>query len=646
MRPALCSIAVMAFILASACHGRGDQQKALVAPTKQQWRTRPADSFKHPVLEAAWESYGGAKEKSDSELRRAFKVAFKAAAASGTLGDCEKIQAAEKVFNDSAVISDDIDSLRPSVKEWLSALGDANNELSQSYLAVSVQLAKDLAFGEAAQVEAERKVLFPAATPKPQSVVVPEGTLVRPPHGVEDAELDTAWKVYRDRVNEATQECVAAIDKQLRETAVNVGSFPQDAEGVRLRDVAIHKGEQCEAALEALKEKGLMPGCSFLYEETKEAVRKYDVARNELIDAYSTLVKSLTKAEKIKLARAAENERLSLVQSPVPPLPPPPQSEGGARRKEGAINVPPNAIKVGRQAYWIYTNAMTQQEASAACQKSGGRLARITERAQINVLNKEILPLKKEMLFWVDGTDAVREGTWTLLNGEPLNSERLPWFPQQPDDWGQRGRGADGLAIILRRGTKGEWMTGLDDDAQQNRNGYICEWELVSDGKIVEAQVSAAKSPQILQEAEKFSETAKKIFLVNLPARNASRFKDRKPYEEALQVRGVISQHGLPMHPPPFGRSQATYDVPKDYKYFRALAAINDSAEAHCTPVLFKVLSDGKTLWSSRPLVGAGKTDECNVLLDGVTEVTLVVECGDRNDWAHAVWIDPCFTSE
>jgi hypothetical protein len=110
-------------------------------------------------------------------------------------------------------------------------------------------------------------------------------------------------------------------------------------------------------------------------------------------------------------------------------------------------------------------------------------------------------------------------------------------------------------------------------------------------------------------------------------------------------IKGVLSRKGISMHPPSNGASRVTYELPSACNHFKATAGINDSGTGQKTAVVFKVFGDKRLLWTSKPLLGAGKTEECDVLLTkGTKTVTLVVECPGTFHRAHAVWVDPCFS--
>lgn len=147
----------------------------------------------------------------------------------------------------------------------------------------------------------------------------------------------------------------------------------------------------------------------------------------------------------------------------------------------------------------------------------------------------------------------------------------------------------------------------------------------------------------------------REIFLSDLPERDVS---TADPFgkngslgyllaskEQRITVRGQVAEKGISMVPFGNGRSSVTYDVPQGFATFKAVAAMNDSADPaiQVTPCTFKVLCADKVLWESPPLRGRGAVAECSVQLKGCSEVTLIVECPGLHNCAHAVWVDPRF---
>jgi hypothetical protein len=116
---------------------------------------------------------------------------------------------------------------------------------------------------------------------------------------------------------------------------------------------------------------------------------------------------------------------------------------------------------------------------------------------------------------------------------------------------------------------------------------------------------------------------------------------------DKIVVAGQAAKKGLSMHPPANGTSTVTYTVPAGFKYLKAKAANNDTVgHRQRTPLVFRVTSGDRILWQSRPMRGAGASEDCVVPLKRATTVTLTVQCNGHAENAHAVWFEPCFVKE
>jgi hypothetical protein len=104
----------------------------------------------------------------------------------------------------------------------------------------------------------------------------------------------------------------------------------------------------------------------------------------------------------------------------------------------------------------------------------------------------------------------------------------------------------------------------------------------------------------------------------------------------ALRLRGKTYARGIGTHAPGLFR----IDVDKRSAVYQATAGIDDESGNGGT-VEFRVVGDGKVLWSSGVLKGGGEIKTCNVNLAGVKTLDLVVDTtpdGYGND--HADWVD------
>jgi hypothetical protein len=110
----------------------------------------------------------------------------------------------------------------------------------------------------------------------------------------------------------------------------------------------------------------------------------------------------------------------------------------------------------------------------------------------------------------------------------------------------------------------------------------------------------------------------------------------------AILINSIPSHHGLGMR----ANAHVEYQLGKKYHTFRSSVAISDSAgKQHCRPIEFRVLGDGKPLWTSYPFDRAGSGKPCLLDVTGVDSLRLEVQFAPgttgNEEAAHAVWVEP-----
>ena len=103
-------------------------------------------------------------------------------------------------------------------------------------------------------------------------------------------------------------------------------------------------------------------------------------------------------------------------------------------------------------------------------------------------------------------------------------------------------------------------------------------------------------------------------------------------------VGGRWSASGLGMT----SRTRMTWPLDGRHRWFCSRVAIDDTA-GDSGDVVFRVLVDGRSVWSSGPVRGGRKPRKLGpVDLAGARKLTLVVDYGRRADVGdHAAWLDP-----
>ena len=148
------------------------------------------------------------------------------------------------------------------------------------------------------------------------------------------------------------------------------------------------------------------------------------------------------------------------------------------QRQGGVSGIP----AVGRtvwnsHSYQIFEGSMTWSQARDHCISLGGHLATVST-AEENDFLKSLAGNHTKKMFWLGGTDAAQEGTWSWTTGE--NWGFVDWISGEPDNKsGPDGTAQNCLLLDLER-------SGWDDlgDAGDSSGswilkniGFICEWE-------------------------------------------------------------------------------------------------------------------------------------------------------------------------
>jgi hypothetical protein len=116
---------------------------------------------------------------------------------------------------------------------------------------------------------------------------------------------------------------------------------------------------------------------------------------------------------------------------------------------------------------------------------------------------------------------------------------------------------------------------------------------------------------------------------------------------DEIAVNGTKAVHSLSLHPKRQGSAHVKYELGKKYAKFSAEVAISDAAPKPSeSPLTFRVIGDGKELWKSKPIRSKGVSETCSVGIQGIKELTLIVDCPNGNAWAFAVWINPLVSTK
>lgn len=126
------------------------------------------------------------------------------------------------------------------------------------------------------------------------------------------------------------------------------------------------------------------------------------------------------------------------------------------------------------------------------------------------------------------------------------------------------------------------------------------------------------------------------VYLADVPPREAGVGYGRL-HKASVVVGGVTWPNSLFAH----GPSRVVYALDGRYRVFKTGAGIPDSTRpGAASPVMFKVVGDGRTLWTSKPVQAGGSREQCELSVAGVTALELIVEVSRSKSAAHTLWLD------
>jgi hypothetical protein len=110
-----------------------------------------------------------------------------------------------------------------------------------------------------------------------------------------------------------------------------------------------------------------------------------------------------------------------------------------------------------------------------------------------------------------------------------------------------------------------------------------------------------------------------------------------------FSVRGVSFTHGLYTHPPDANRAaRVTFQLDKQFERLRGAVGQSDGFPPRSfTGLTFRVVGDGRELWSSRVISEHGQWQAFDVNVRDVERLELVTDCPGFHTHAWGAWLDP-----
>jgi hypothetical protein len=198
---------------------------------------------------------------------------------------------------------------------------------------------------------------------------------------------------------------------------------------------------------------------------------------------------------------------------------------------------------------------------------------------------------------------------------------------------------------------------GNDDDAIPNPGDFVSNQPNNSDGDDAKPTGDPKSPPEpadpvVTDPVESvvyldgLQEIESRVFpTAKLGKNGATGFPQGMPQECRFQGKSI--SHALSMHPPSKGTSHVVFELAGSYHDFRATAGLLEKLGRATTgvPIVFKVIGDGRVLWTSLPVQQESEAQSCQVSVRGVQLLRLEVDCPGVADSAWAAWINPRLTA-
>src|SRR5262249_10878756 len=111
---------------------------------------------------------------------------------------------------------------------------------------------------------------------------------------------------------------------------------------------------------------------------------------------------------------------------------------------------------------------------------------------------------------------------------------------------------------------------------------------------------------------------------------------------DSIRVDNKFYPNSISMHPPSNSNSTVTYRLNRQYKLFKAWAALNDTDNwVPASAATFVVFGDGVCLWASIPIDQPKVMEACRINVEGVDNFELQVHCPGDHAAVRAVWLEP-----
>jgi hypothetical protein len=139
-------------------------------------------------------------------------------------------------------------------------------------------------------------------------------------------------------------------------------------------------------------------------------------------------------------------------------------SKGKKKAKKSKARIPRDAVNYKGNYYKVYAEGVPHSVAQKQCEMMGGHLARIQNPGEQRLLARLIANGKRKG-YWLDGSDAEKEGVWKFSNDFPMNY--FAWAVGEPNN----GYNCENRLELYQSGSWNDTLGGKRD------RGFICEWD-------------------------------------------------------------------------------------------------------------------------------------------------------------------------
>jgi len=208
----------------------------------------------------------------------------------------------------------------------------------------------------------------------------------------------------------------------------------------------------------------------FKSNKAKAAVQKYqDASRKSNKRNLDSLIRSLEAAFKHERTEGDLDEAIKIrdtikaLEKGADPTGTPVVGPKG--KKKSKTRIPRDAVKWNGHFYKAIPLRGTHQAALNQCVENGGHLA-IIESKDEQAFIERLLSGSNES-YWIDGSDAAREGRWMFSNGTPMSY--FNWHPGEPTNT----QGIEDFLVVYASRSKNVW----NDTDGASSYPFICEWD-------------------------------------------------------------------------------------------------------------------------------------------------------------------------